>query len=64
LPKPVLAKLNAGLVKVLSSPDLKQRMEDQGIDAVPSTVEEFVAFVKVETAKWAKVVKEAGLVGD
>jgi len=64
LPKAVAAKLNAGLVKVLSSPDLKARMEDQGIDVAPSTQEEFVAFVKTETAKWAKVVKEAGLVGD
>ncbi len=64
LPKAVAVKLNAGLVKVLSSPDLKARMEDQGIDVMPSTSEAFVAFVKQETAKWNKVVKEAGLVGD
>ncbi|MEO7727851.1 MAG: tripartite tricarboxylate transporter substrate binding protein [Burkholderiales bacterium] len=64
LPKAVHAKLNAGLVKVLSSPDLRQRMEDQGMDVQPSTSEDFVAFVKAETAKWKKVVKEAGLVGD
>ena len=37
-------------------------MEDQGIDVMPSTIEEFVAFVKTETVKWQKVVKEAGLV--
>jgi tripartite-type tricarboxylate transporter receptor subunit TctC len=61
VPKAVAAKLNAGLVKVLSSPELKPRMEDQGIEVSPSTQEEFVAFVKKETAKWAKVVKEAGL---
>jgi tripartite-type tricarboxylate transporter receptor subunit TctC len=60
----VHAKLNAGLVKVLSSPDLQRRMEDQGIDVMPSTSAEFVAFVKAETVKWAKVVKEAGLTGD
>ena len=64
LPKAVLAKFNAGLVKVLSSPDLQQRMGDQGIDVTPSTPEQFLAHVKAETAKWAKVVKEAGLVGD
>jgi tripartite-type tricarboxylate transporter receptor subunit TctC len=64
LPKAVHAKLNAGLVKVLSSPELKLRMEDQGIDVMPSTSEEFVGFVKAETAKWTKVVKDAGLVGD
>ncbi len=64
LPKAVLAKLNAGLVKVLSAPELKARMEDQGIDVMPSTTEEFVRYVKAETVKWARVVKEAGLVGD
>ena len=64
LPKAVHAKLNASLLKILGSPDLKQRMEDQGIDVKPSSPEEFVAFVRRETVKWAKVVKEAGLVGD
>jgi tripartite-type tricarboxylate transporter receptor subunit TctC len=58
----VATKLNAGLVKVLSSPELKARMADQGIDVAPSTQEEFLKFVKEETAKWKKVVKEAGLV--
>ncbi|HEV8519881.1 MAG TPA: tripartite tricarboxylate transporter substrate binding protein [Burkholderiales bacterium] len=64
LTKPVLAKFNAGLVKVLSSPDLQQRMSEQGIDVTPSTPEQFLVHVKAETAKWAKVVKEAGLIGD
>ena len=44
LPKPVHAKLNAGLVKVLSSPDLKGRMEDQGIDVKPSSSEAIPRF--------------------
>jgi tripartite-type tricarboxylate transporter receptor subunit TctC len=64
LPKAVHAKLNASLIKILGSADLKQRMEDQGIDVKSSTPEEFVAFIRRETVKWAKVVKEAGLVGD
>jgi tripartite-type tricarboxylate transporter receptor subunit TctC len=57
LTKSVLAKFNAGLVKVLSSPDLQQRMSEQGIDVTPSTPEQFLVHVKAETAKWAKVVK-------
>jgi len=64
LPKAVHAKLNAGLVTVLNSPDLHRRMEEQGIEVKPSTPQEFVAFVRRETAKWAKVVKDAGLAGD
>jgi tripartite-type tricarboxylate transporter receptor subunit TctC len=64
VPKRILAKLNADLNKVLNSPDLHQRMEDQGIEVTPSTPEQFLAHVKAETARWTKVVREAGLVGD
>ena len=64
LPKPVLAKFNAGLVKVLGSTDMQQKLGDQGIDVVASTPAAFLAYVKNEMTKWAKVVKEAGLVGD
>jgi tripartite-type tricarboxylate transporter receptor subunit TctC len=34
---------------------------EQGVDPAPSTPEEFAAFIRVETDKWAKVVKEAGV---
>jgi tripartite-type tricarboxylate transporter receptor subunit TctC len=64
LPKAVLTKFNAGLVKVLNSSDMQQRMGEQGIDVTPSSPAEFIAFVKAETVKWAKVVKDAGLVGE
>ena len=64
LPKAVLAKFNAALVKVLSAPDMQQRMGEQGIDVTPSSPEQFLAYVKTEMVKWAKVVKDAGLVGE
>jgi tripartite-type tricarboxylate transporter receptor subunit TctC len=64
LPPAVLAKFNTGLVKVLSAPDMQQRLGDQGIDVTPSSPAEFIAFVKTETVKWAKVVKDAGLIGE
>ncbi len=64
LPKAVLAKFNDGLVRVLGSADMQQKLGDQGIDVVSSSPEQFLAYVKSEMAKWAKVVKEAGLVGD
>jgi tripartite-type tricarboxylate transporter receptor subunit TctC len=64
VPKPILAKLAADLNRVLNSPDLRKRLEEQGIEVTPSTPEQFVAHVKTETAKWAKVVSDAGLIGD
>ena len=64
VPKPILAKLTADLNQVLSSGGLRKRLEDQGIEVTPSTPQQFVAHVRSETQKWAKVVKEAGLLGD
>jgi len=64
VPPAIVAQLSADLHKVLNSPTLKQRLEDQGIDVTPSSPEEFLAHVKAETAKWTKVVKDAHLEAD
>ena len=64
LPKAVLAKFNAGLVKVLGSADIQQKLGDQGIDIASTSPEQFLTYVKIEMVKWAKVVKDAGLVGE
>jgi tripartite-type tricarboxylate transporter receptor subunit TctC len=61
LPKPLEAKINADLIKVLASAGLKQRLDDQGIDVQSSTPDELLAHAKAEIAKWTKVVKEANL---
>ena len=58
-PKPILAKLNADLTRVLNAPDTLRRLAEQGVDAAPSTPEQFAAFIKAETEKWARVVREA-----
>jgi len=61
VPKTVVAKLNADLHKALNAPDVQRRLMEQGVDPTPSTPEEFTAFIRTETGKWAKVVKEAGV---
>ena len=61
VPKVIVAKLNADIVKVLAMPDTLQKLSDQGIEAAPNTPEQFTAFVAAEIAKWAKVVKAAGI---
>ncbi len=58
-PKPIVAKLNADLHKALASPDTQRRLSENGIDVAPSTPEQFAAFIKVETDKWARVVRDA-----
>ena len=59
-PKPIIAQLNAAVVKALTSPDLKARLEQVGVEATPSTPEELAAFVRSEMPKWAKAVKDSG----
>jgi tripartite-type tricarboxylate transporter receptor subunit TctC len=61
VPKPILSKLNADLHQALNAPDVQQRLLEQGVDPAPSTPEQFAAFIRSETEKWAKVVKDAGV---
>ncbi|MBS0468894.1 MAG: tripartite tricarboxylate transporter substrate binding protein [Proteobacteria bacterium] len=63
-PKPVLDKLNAALVKVLNQPDVKKKIAEQGGDVVAETPAQFAAFIKSESAKWGKVVKDSGATVD
>jgi len=59
-PADLIALLNSQVVKIMQAPDMKQRMTAEGLVAVGSTRDEFAAYVKVELAKWAKVIKASG----
>ncbi len=61
VPKPILAKLNSDLHQALNAPDVQRRLVEQGIDPAPSTPTQFAAFIRSETEKWARVVKDAGV---
>ncbi len=60
-PREIVARLNAEIVKILQTPDAKQRLLDSGIEATSSTPEQFAAYIQAETKKWAKVVKDANI---
>ena len=60
VPEPILAKLNAELVKTLNMPEIKERMAAHGIEPTPTTRAGFAAFQQAEVARWAKVVKDSG----
>ncbi len=61
VPQPIVTRLNSELVRLLNSPEMKERMAQFGVDATPSTPEELAAFVKSETVKWTKTVQDAGV---
>lgn len=60
-PKDVINRLYTEIVKILRMPDIKERLSSQGADPVGSSPDEFGAFMKAETAKWARVIKEANI---
>ena len=61
MPPEIVAKLNAAVNAVLAKPELKERFHDLGGEVMPMSPAEFGKLVADETAKWAKVVKSAGL---
>jgi tripartite-type tricarboxylate transporter receptor subunit TctC len=59
-PAAIIQRLNAESVRALASTELRERLTLQGLDVASSTTQALDAYVKTETAKWAKVVRESG----
>jgi tripartite-type tricarboxylate transporter receptor subunit TctC len=60
-PPAVIAKLNAEIGKVMQSAEMKKQLLAQGVEARTSTPEQLGAMVKSETAKWGKIITDAGI---
>ena len=60
-PAAIIGRLHKQLTVVLASAETKKRFESEGSEAAKMAPEEFGRFIAAETAKWAKVVKEAGI---
>jgi tripartite-type tricarboxylate transporter receptor subunit TctC len=60
-PRPIIERLHKATLTVLEMPDVRQTLLDQGIEAAPSSPEQFAAYIRSETGKWTKVIKSAGV---
>jgi len=60
----IIAKLNQEIDKALRQADVKERLVNQGFEVMGGTPEQFSAYIKRETAKWAKVVTATGAKAD
>jgi tripartite-type tricarboxylate transporter receptor subunit TctC len=58
-PSEITTKLYNAILKILKTPDMKERLGQFGAEPGGLAPEQFAAFIKSETAKWAKVVKES-----
>jgi tripartite-type tricarboxylate transporter receptor subunit TctC len=59
-PRSTVNRLNAELVKIMHSPELKDRLAATGTEPLTSTPEEFADYIKREIAKWGDVVRKSG----
>jgi len=60
LPGPIVTRLHEELAKVLSQPEVRERIVADGSEPIGSTPGEFRQFMLADLAKWAKVVKQSG----
>ncbi|MSP97340.1 MAG: tripartite tricarboxylate transporter substrate binding protein [Betaproteobacteria bacterium] len=61
-PRPIVAKIHAEVVKILATPEMKERfLTNIGGDPVGGTPEQFAADIKTDIARWAKIVKDSGI---
>ena len=63
-PRAVIDRLNTEIVRALHTADVKQALLTQGLEVRTSTPQEFGAYMKSEFDKWAKVIKDAGIVAN
>jgi tripartite-type tricarboxylate transporter receptor subunit TctC len=60
-PRDIVARLNREFVRAVRAPDLQDRLVDLGFQPIGSTPEQFGAILRAETAKWARVIAQAGI---
>jgi tripartite-type tricarboxylate transporter receptor subunit TctC len=60
-PKEIVARLNAETAKILRDPKMVEQFAQRGVRLVGNSVEEFVAFIPKERARWADIVKTSGV---
>jgi len=60
-PRAIIDRLNSEFHKALASADLKERLANTGVEPLTNTPEQFAEFIKAETVRYAKVIKDAGI---
>ncbi len=60
-PADIVKRLNEAFVKALKDPSVVEKIRSLGAEPVPTSPEQFARFIESESAKWGKLVSEAGI---
>ncbi len=63
-PRDIINRLNAELGKVIAAPDMREKMAANGVEPLGGTPEQFRDFIRNESVRFGKVIKEAGIKGE
>ena len=61
MPDPIVNRLNSEINKALAAPDMKERLLTAGIQPLGGTPEQFGNFIRTETQRFARIIKDAGI---
>jgi tripartite-type tricarboxylate transporter receptor subunit TctC len=59
--KEIIVKIHTDVLRVLKLPDVRERIASQGADIVGNSPAEFATFIAAESAKYARIIKQAGV---
>jgi tripartite-type tricarboxylate transporter receptor subunit TctC len=60
-PRDIVARVNADMTKALALPEVRSALAAQGMEVAPSSPEDMAALMRSDAARWAGVVKQAGI---
>ncbi len=60
-PREVVIRLQTEIHRVIALPEIRAKLAEQSLDIATNTPEQFAAYIKSETAKWAKLIREVGV---
>jgi len=63
-PPPIIARLNLEIVKILNTSDTREYFQKFGAEPAGNSSKEFASYIRNETQKWTKVIKNAGVKTD
>lgn len=59
-PKEIVVRLHSEIAKIMTSPDMKEKLAGLGVEAAPSTPEQLATLLRDDLVRWNKIVKDSG----